>query len=77
MKLSKNVVLHAVITGTTSRGIFIRLDRDWVLFLSFESYHGPLTLNLSGRKSILKVVEINGRIETLGGMAFAILSASA
>jgi hypothetical protein len=58
---------QAVITGTTSRGIFIRLDRDWALFLSFESYRGPLTLNLSGGKSILKVVEVNGRIVNLGG----------
>jgi hypothetical protein len=56
----------AVITGTTSRGIFIRLDTDWVLFLSFESYHGPLTLNLSGVKSILKVVEVNDKLVTLG-----------
>ncbi len=57
----------AVITGTTSRGIFIRLDSDWVLFLSFESYHGPLTLNLSGGKSILKVLAVNDKIVTLGG----------
>ena len=43
----------AVITGLTSRGIFIKLDTGWVLFLSFESFRGPLTLNLSGETSIL------------------------
>ena len=58
---------QAVITGTTSRGIFIRLDIDWVLFLSFESYHGPLTLNLSGGESILKRVEVNDKVVILGG----------
>jgi hypothetical protein len=54
--------LEAVITGTTSRGIYIRLDTDWVLFLSFERFRGPLTLNLSGGKSTLKGVEVNDRI---------------
>jgi hypothetical protein len=68
--ISRNLLENsrkAVITGTTSRGVFIRLDSDWVLFLSFESYHGPLTLNLSGGKSILKVIEVNDRIVTLDG----------
>jgi hypothetical protein len=58
---------QAIIAGTTSRGIFIRLETDWVLFLSFESFHGPLTLNLSGGKSILKGVDVNGKVENLGG----------
>jgi len=43
----------AVITGLTSRGIFIKLDTGWILFLSFEGFRGPLTLNLSGETSIL------------------------
>jgi hypothetical protein len=57
----------AVIAGATSRGIFIRLETDWVLFLSFESFRGPLTLNLSGGRSILNGIEVNDQVENLGG----------
>lgn len=32
--------------GVSSRGVFLRLPGGWVLFLSFEQYRGPLTLNL-------------------------------
>lgn len=38
----------AVISGYSSRGIFLRLETPWVVFLSMESYRGPLTLNLIG-----------------------------
>lgn len=33
--------------GVTSRGVFIRTAADWILFLSFEEFHGPLTINLA------------------------------
>ena len=42
---------QALIVGAVSPGLFVRLEGDWVLFLSFESFHGPLTLNLSGGRS--------------------------
>ena len=58
---------HGIITGTTSRGIFIRLDTDWIVFLSYESFHGPLTLNLSGELSVLKGVKVNHKVMTEGG----------
>jgi hypothetical protein len=34
------------IVGVTSRGLFLRAASDRVLFLSYESYRGPLTINL-------------------------------
>jgi hypothetical protein len=58
---------QASITGVTTRGIFIRLDTDWVLFLSLESFRGPLTLNLSGETSILNGIEVNRKVEIQGG----------
>ena len=57
---------RASITGVTSRGLFIRLDCDWILFLSFESYRGPLTLNLSAGKTTLGSVEANDRFVIQG-----------
>ncbi len=53
---------QALIVGAASRGLFVRLEGDWVLFLSFESFHGPLTLNLPGGKTALRSVEVNDRI---------------
>jgi hypothetical protein len=35
----------ATVWGVTSRGIFLHLSSDWVIFLSFEPFRGPLTLN--------------------------------
>ncbi len=32
--------------GVTSRGVFIRTAVNGILFLSFEEFHGPLTINL-------------------------------
>ena len=40
--------------GTTSQGIFIHLPPSGMVFLSFETYRGPLTANLEGDKALLK-----------------------
>lgn len=37
---------QAFVLGDTSRGLFLRLDCGWVVFLSLEHYRGPLTINL-------------------------------
>ena len=36
----------ATVIGTTSRGIFLLTSRQRVIFLSYETYRGPLTINL-------------------------------
>ena len=36
---------QAAVWGVTSHGIFLHLSSDWVIFLSFDQYRGPLTLN--------------------------------
>jgi hypothetical protein len=35
------------VLGLTSRGIFIKTENKWLVFLSFESFRGPLTINLT------------------------------
>lgn len=42
--LSKNQ--DGSVFGLTSRGAFIKTDSKWLNFLSFESFRGPLTINL-------------------------------
>jgi hypothetical protein len=39
---------EASVMGVTSRGVFLRVEssRQWVVFLSYESWCGPLTINL-------------------------------
>jgi hypothetical protein len=34
-----------LIRGVTSRGVFIRTNSRWLIFISFEPYSGPLTIN--------------------------------
>jgi hypothetical protein len=34
------------VLGLTSRGVFIKTENKWMNFLSFESFRGPLTINL-------------------------------
>jgi len=44
----------ARVWGVTSRGIFIHLAADWVIFLSFEPFRGPLTLNIRPNQAVLQ-----------------------
>lgn len=37
----------AWVTGSTSRGVFLRTQTDGILFISTERYHGPLTIILA------------------------------
>ena len=36
---------EASVVGATSRGLFVRLSNEWVIFVSSETFRGPLTLN--------------------------------
>ena len=46
----------ASVMGVSSRGIFLHLAAGWVLFLSYERYRGPLTLNLeAGRRGVSRL----------------------
>ena len=49
--------------GKTSRGLFLYLSSTWVVFLSFESYRGPLTLNLHGKTETFASLEIGAEVQ--------------
>jgi hypothetical protein len=40
---------HGKVIGLTSRGVFLAVEPDQILFLSGEIYQGPLTINLAER----------------------------
>ncbi len=44
------------VMGATSRGVFLHLASSWVIFLSGEAQHGPLTLNCTGQGDLLKSI---------------------
>ncbi len=53
--------------GVTSRGAFLHLESEWVIFLSTEDQHGPLTLNLRGGLELLNDLPNGTTAYVLGG----------
>jgi hypothetical protein len=53
--------LTAAVIGATSRGLFLLLPNNGVVFLSYESWRSPLTVNLGQRYSSLKKVTTGQR----------------
>lgn len=49
---------QASVLGVTSRGVFLRLPGERVIFLSTERWRGPLTVNLAGNAAPLKSLSI-------------------
>ena len=43
----------AVVWGNTSSGVFLHLASGWLVFLSFDRFRGPLTLNSSTQEASL------------------------
>jgi hypothetical protein len=55
----------ARIMGTTSRGIFLQIENAWLVFLSWERWRGPLTVNLDFR---LEGLDLHEQVRLEGGM---------
>jgi len=53
--------------GITSQGIFIHLPPRGMIFLSFETYPGPLTANLEGDKLLLKDLKSGDHVNVADG----------
>ena len=71
------------VLGVTSRGVFLHFSTRKVIFLSYEPYKGPLTLNLGNvaaqleRLSPGNAVQVNGRDLYFDSVAIRILSGEA
>jgi len=50
--------------GVTSRGIFIRLEPGGLIFLSFEIFRGPLTLNLAEPFALFRALQNGEGVST-------------
>ncbi|MBS1249045.1 MAG: hypothetical protein MAG431_00618 [Chloroflexi bacterium] len=51
------------VMGNTSRGIFLKTAPKWVVFLSYEGYRGPLTVNLVGDVAPLRALPNGGKVD--------------
>jgi len=57
----------ATVLGNTSRGIFLK-SPQWILFLSYEEYRGPMTVNLKGDISDLRNLTMGGLVQISPGL---------
>lgn len=53
----------AGVLGVTSRGVFLSLPPRGVVFLSYETYRGPLTLNLQGDVQALQRLAMHSPVQ--------------
>lgn len=58
----------ASLLGTTSKGLFLRLSVEQVVFLTTESYHGPLTLNLPATPAFERPPEADDPVQIAGNI---------
>ncbi|MFW6183820.1 MAG: hypothetical protein ACOC8X_08480, partial [Chloroflexota bacterium] len=48
---------QVTVLGATSRGLFLRSDSRWLIFLSYEQYRSPFTITLQSPADTLRAVE--------------------
>lgn len=53
--------------GKISRGLYIKTDSRWLLYVSFENYRGPLTINLRETESLLDDFHVGTLVEISSG----------
>jgi hypothetical protein len=68
--IAKRLLTHsetASVWGSTSKGIFLHLPPKGMIFLSFDTYRGPLTVNLEGDAKFLNELEAGQLIHMQDG----------
>jgi hypothetical protein len=55
--------IAAVVIGSTSRGLFLLTPSNRVLFLSYESWRSPLTINLDHQHALLKKISTGAKAQ--------------
>jgi len=57
----------ALVSGIASRGIYLQPEDDWTLYLSQETFRGPLTLNLEEASTRLDKIKAGSRVRFSSG----------
>ncbi len=58
----------AEVYGISRRGIFLRLDCGWMVFLTASGWHGPLTINLSRAAHLDGKIYARQRVSVSSGL---------
>ena len=53
---------NAIPAGISSRGLYLRLPDDTILFLSFEKFRGPLTVNMNTKHATMPEIKLDSKI---------------
>ena len=57
----------AEVYGTSSKGIYLQTKNDLTLFISFENFRGPLTLNYSGDPNVFSEIKPRSSVNIKAG----------
>ena len=58
----------AEVMGITSRGIFLKTKPKWVIFLSYEEFRGPMSINLKGETHPLRALTPGELVQLTPGL---------
>ena len=58
----------AALMGITSRGVFIKTERPWIIFLTNEQMRGPMTINMRSRLPRLDERSTGGLVQITPGL---------
>jgi len=56
-------VQSGTVFGITSRGVFIKTASKWLIFISFERFRGPLTINLHPEEETIPEIKTGMELE--------------
>ena len=57
-----NMSKEAFVIGATSRGVFLKTDLNWVIFLTAEIFRNPLTINVSNEETFFDSLNKNKKV---------------
>ena len=60
----------AIFYAKTSKGLFIKGDTRWLIFLSNESFRGPLTINLTQNLELFNLLNRDDRLQIRSNKLF-------
>ncbi len=69
--VANETLMHAklaTVMGITSRGIFLKIGDNQIVFLSFENFRGPMTLNVEGQPPALDKRSMGGLVQISPGL---------
>jgi len=56
-----------IVFGVTSRGIYIKTSSRWIVFISHEPHHGPLTINVPDARNVKSFINNKMRVRFASG----------